>query len=255
MPRRCFLPLCVVAALLAAPALADDFTVAALNDIHVTDSSKTALLDEAIKVINGSNARLTLVLGDLSATGSQEQLELAKQSLDRLKMPYAVIPGNHDCPTNRPLPFAKTFRDSHWVRHEGNWCFIGLNSCDGPASTVSIRPKEIAWLKAQLQSIAADKPIALFVHHPFNPHAKRYRVKNADKVLALFAGHKLKLVAAGHWHGNQEETRGGVLFVTTACCTMTRDNFDKSPDKGFRLFSFQGEAVASRFVPVKVPGW
>ncbi len=182
MPRRCFLPLCVIAALLAAPALADDFTVAALNDTHVTDSSKTALLDEAIKVINGSNARLTLVLGDLSATGSQEQMDLAKQSLDRLKMPYAVIPGNHDCPTNRPLPFA-------------------------------------------------------------------------DRVLALFAGHKLKLVAAGHWHGNQEETREGVLFVTTACCTMTRDNFDKSPDKGFRLFSFKGEAVESRFVPVKVPGW
>ena len=55
--------------------------------------------------------------------------------------------------------------------------------------------------------------------------------------------------------GNQEETREGVLFVTTACCTMTRDNFDKSPDKGFRLFSFKGETVESRFVPVKVPGW
>ena len=60
----------------------------------------------------------------------------------------------------------------------------------------------------------------------------------------------LRIAAAGHWHGNQEETRDGVLFTTTACCTSTRNNFDGTPEKGYRLFHLAGDSVATEFVEV-----
>ena len=128
--------------------------------------------------------------------------------------------------------------------------FIGLDSCNAAKSSVTIPDERIAWLKAQLRGIPSTRPIAVLAHHPFNPHTKRYRVKNADDVLALFKGHNLKLVAAGHYHGNQVEERDGVLFTTTACCATTRPNFDRTREKGYRLFHVDGESITSEFTEV-----
>ena len=67
----------------------------------------------------------------------------------------------------------------------------------------------------------------------------------------VFAGHNLKFVAAGHYHGNQVEEHNGVLFTTTACCSTTRDNFDETPEKGYRLFHVTKDAIETEFVAVR----
>jgi len=90
----------------------------------------------------------------------------------------------------------------------------------------------------------------LFCHHPLNPHTKAYRIKNADETLGLFADYKLKLIAAGHWHGNQMEQQDAATFTTTACCSSTRGNFDETPEMGYRLFHIQADVVETEFVVV-----
>jgi len=233
------------------------FSVAAINDIHVVDAASVALLARAVERINAlPDIRLTVVLGDISMNGKREQLDLAKKALDRLARPYAAVPGNHEALTKGTLPYAaytRAFKERSWVRHEEGWFLIGLDSCEGGAVDVKIRLSRVAWLSEQLQKIPTDRPIALFAHHPFNPHSSAYRVRNADKVLALFSNHQLKLVASGHWHGNQVETQDGILFTTTACCSTTRDNHDLTPAKGFRLFHFGKDNVETEFVAVEVP--
>ena len=232
------------------------FTVATLGDLHVLDARSTSLLNYAVARINETrNVRFTAILGDVTTSGKLAEFNLAKKSLDRLKMPYRAIPGNHDVQPRTANPcanFEKTFGTSVWTQEEGGWTFIGLDSCDGMASDVAVRPERVEWLKERIQKINADRPIALLTHHPFNPHTKQYRVKNADEILALFASHNLKLVASGHWHGNQEETQNGILFTTTACCASTRPNFDETPEKGYRLFHFDANEVKTEFVEVKV---
>jgi len=64
----------------------------------------------------------TLVLGDLSATGSRSNWS-GEKSRWTAQDPYAVISGIMTV-NNRPLPFAKTFRDSHWVPTR-QLCFVG----------------------------------------------------------------------------------------------------------------------------------
>lgn len=141
-----------------------------------------------------------------------------------------------------------------WVAvYEGvsnDWSFIGFNSCELALSDVTVAPDEVAWLKKQIEGVGPEKPIALFCHHPLNPKTKAYRVKNAEEILGLCSGRKLRLVASGHWHGNQVETRDGVLFTTTACCTATRDNFDGTAQKGYRLFHLDDETVTTEFIEV-----
>ena len=138
-----------------------------------------------------------------------------------------------------------------WQDKSGGWVFVGFNSCEGTGSDVTVSPEQVAWLSKRVRKIDRDRPIALFAHHPFNPHTKNYRVKNAEEVLGLFGDHNLKLVATGHWHGNQVETRDGILFTTTACCSSTRGNFDDTTAKGYRLFHFDKKEVQTEFVTVQ----
>jgi len=232
------------------------FTVAAINDLHVLDTRSTAIVTKAVGQINQTpDIAFTVVLGDLSTNGKLTQFRLCKQSLDRLERPYLVVPGNHDVEPGVKDIYAnyrKNFTLGNWVHEEEQWTFIGLDSCEGNASDVSIRPDRVEWLEKRLKKINRDRPLALCCHHPFNPNSKQYRVKNADEILAMFAEHKLKLVAAGHYHGNQVEEANGVLFTTTACCSSTRPNFDDTPAKGYRLFHIDEDAVKTEFVEVKI---
>lgn len=231
-------------------------TFAAINDLHILDAPSTAIVNRAVKSINeNADVRFTVVLGDLATDGRLAELNMARESLDKLERPYFVVPGNHDAdPTSADIfaNYEKNFGEGVWTEENGGWVFIGLDSCEGTASDVSVQPEHIAWLEKQLNRINQARPVALFAHHPFNPHTKAYRVKNADQVLAMFREHNLKLVATGHYHGNQVEERDGILFTTTACCASTRPNFDNTSAKGYRLFRLDHETVETEFVEVPV---
>jgi len=116
---------------------------------------------------------------------------------------------------------------------------------------VTVHENQLQFLTKIAERTNANRPIAIMGHHPFNPNTKAYRVINADEVLGIFSEHNLKLVAAGHYHGNQEETQDGTLFTTTACCSTTRDNFDGTSAKGFRLFHVgEDDSITTEFVEV-----
>jgi len=229
-------------------------TFAVIGDIHVLDARSTSIVNKAMASINGNtNVRFTVMCGDIATDGNWSEFKLAKSSLDRLSRPYFAVPGNHDvCMKAKDIyaNYRKHFDDADWHAENEGWLFMGIDSTNEAKSDVTIRPDQIEWIQNQLKKTNAKRPIALFCHHPFNPNSKAYRVQNADEVLGLFSGHNLKLVAAGHFHGNQEETREGVLFTTTACCSSTRDNHDGTTSKGYRLFHVENETITTEYVEV-----
>ena len=231
------------------------FSFAAINDLHVTDAKSTAIVKRAVRSINeNANVAFTVVLGDLASAGTVQEMTLAKTSLDDLEQPYFAIPGNHDVDMSLENEYAnynRAFPDRQWKQDAERWLFLGLDTCNGTASDVTVPEDRLEWLQKQLRGVNKQRPIALFTHHPLNPNTKAYRVQNADSVLALFEGHSLKLVASGHFHGNQEEEQNGVLFTTTACCSTTRDNHDDTPAKGYRLFHIDHETITHEFVEVR----
>jgi 3',5'-cyclic-AMP phosphodiesterase len=230
-------------------------TFAAINDIHVLDTRSTAIVNRAMTSINADDrVQFTVVLGDIATNAQFSQLNLAKTCFDRLDQPCFSVPGNHDVLPRGGVGlgnYTQVYGDVTWTEEDEGWVFIGLDSCESNKSNVSVQPERLEWLAKQIERIKPGRPIALFAHHPFNPNSKAYRVKNADEVIGMFAGHDLKLVAAGHYHGNQVEERDGVLYTTTACCSSTRSNFDKTTEKGYRLFHLADGAVETEFVVVE----
>lgn len=259
LSRRDFLRISVAGIAGAGIASASDtsgkpFTFATINDMHIKDEASVALLDKAITVIN-TDARIqfTVVLGDVATGGQAEELALAKKALEKLVQPWFVVPGNHDVflrDDDIHANYIAAFGPAHWTHEANGWMFIGFNSCEGVKSDVTVSADELAWLQKTAATVEKQMPVALFCHHPLNPNTKAYRIKNADEILALFAEHDLRLIAAGHWHGNQVEEEADTLFTTTACCSTTRDNFDKTPEKGYRLFHLLDNDVETEFVTV-----
>lgn len=228
---------------------------ATINDTHLLDAKSMGIVNRAVADINAhEEVRFTVVLGDVATDGQWQELRLAKSCFDRLEQPYFVVPGNHDVHPGSPDIYAnytKTFGDTQWTEDEEGWLFMGIDTCNGTASDVTVPAERMAWIERRLRRVGEKRPIALFTHHPFNPGTKAYRVKNADEVLGLFAGHDLRLVASGHYHGNQVEERDGVLFTTTACCSTTRDNFDGTKEKGYRVYRLgEDGALTHDFMPV-----
>jgi len=231
------------------------FSFAAINDLHIRNARSTAIVNRAVLQINETpNVAFTVVLGDLGTGGTLQTLTMAKTALDGLEQPYLCVPGEHDVSPSMENMYENYERVSErqW-RNEGltSWAFIGLDTCNAAATEVTVPEYRMEWLERQLGRIRRDRPIALFTHHPFNPGTQAHRVRNADEVLALFEEHNLRLVASGHFHGNQVEERDGVLFTTTACCSSTVENFDGSPEKGYRLFHVHEGVLDHEFVQVR----
>lgn len=227
---------------------------AAINDTHVLDAKSTAIVSRAVNQINATpEIRFTVILGDIATDGHLQEMGLAKAAFDRLQQPCFAVPGNHDVMPRDANPYAnyrRAFEKSEWTEGKQGWLFMGIDTCNGTASDVTIPPERLEWIQKQLRKVKAERPIALFTHHPFNPNTKAYRVSNADETLALFASHNLKLVASGHYHGNQIEERDGILFTTTACCASTRNNFDNTDARGYRIFRLDGDNIEHEFVEV-----
>lgn len=262
MKRRDFLQVCGAGiASLGAPwawavSAGKPLRFVAINDLHVLGPGTERIVARAAAQINAlPDIAFTVVVGDLGTLGKEEEMALAKTALDTLDQPYFCVPGNHDYlpkVENGYMHYDAAFRDRQWRNDGGEtgWAFLGLDTCNATKSDVTVPPERMAWLAEQIAAVPDGMPIALFGHHPFNPNTKAYRVANADEVIALFVGKNLRLVVSGHYHGNQIEERDGVTFTTTACCATTRGNFDKTEERGFRVFTLNGDVVSHEFVVV-----
>ena len=80
--------------------------IAQISDLHVKPEGRlyadlvpsNAMAAAAVAQLNGLAPRpdLVLVTGDLVDAGTDEEYAVARRILERIEIPYLVIPGNHD---------------------------------------------------------------------------------------------------------------------------------------------------------------
>lgn len=228
--------------------------VATIGDLHIVDSRSVGIVGRAVNRINNDpDIDFVVVLGDLTDNGTLPQMNLALQALERLEKPYYCVPGEHDLNAAAADPsanFRRTFEKTQWRMNTEGWGFIGLDTCGAGGDPPAVAPDRLEWLEDQLRHTNRNKPLAVLTHHPLNPGSKGELVANAEAVLALFEGHNLRLVASGHYHGNQAEERNGIHFTTTAACSSAVDNDDGTEAKGYRVFTLAGPDIEHEFVAV-----
>ena len=206
------------------------FRFAWLSDTHVGSGTGEQDLRAAVIDIN-SLTGLSFVVhsGDVTEYGSREQLRLAKDLLDGIKIPVHVIPGNHDTKWSESgaTDFLRLWPEDRFVFEHGGFCFIGMH--EGPLMKMGDghwAPQDVRWLEETLKKLPdRNQPVIFITHYPIDDGIANWYV-----VLDLLKKYNTQVILCGHGHANHDYIFEGVPGV------MGRSNLRvRAPAGGFNL--------------------
>ncbi|MDE6542266.1 MAG: PQQ-binding-like beta-propeller repeat protein [Muribaculaceae bacterium] len=207
----------------AAACCASAQRIAVLSDIHVTPGNENdRQLRRAVDEINTGAFDYVVVNGDLSNEGSDAELANVKSILDGIRLPIAVLPGNHE--NNWSQSATKTFVDTwgndRFLRTVGpdSLTIVGINC--GPYMKMGdghVKQEDLHWLRAELQRAAdAGRRILSFNHYPL----REDDLDNWQEYVALLQQFPVIGHINGHYHSWQEYRAGGIPAVMTRALDM-----------------------------------
>ena len=206
------------------------FRFAQLTDTHlsVTNPARTEHLLRTIAHINATDSiDFVLASGDLTNEGDKTSLELVKSCLDLLKVPYYVIPGNHETKwsSSACTAFTEVFGYERFSFDHKGIFFIGFNSgfpmrmADG-----HIALRDIRWITAELKEKGTEQPIIAITHYPIQEND----VDNWQQILQTIYPYNICLFIGGHYHRiRQFDSAGipGILMRTSQSSSKTLPSY------------------------------
>src|SRR5699024_7734254 len=193
------------------------YQFACLSDVHIVkqdDPSVNELKRSVLDINKNENIRFTIITGDIADFGEESVLYLAKGILDSLKMPYYIVPGNHD--TKWSASGATAF-DCIFGHHNISFNyedikFVGFQT--GPIVRRGygyISPNDYKWLEGQLESARKEGQIIIpFTHYPL-----RRGMSNWRKVTQLLRRYKVPVILSGHYHSYGKFITNGITNLVT----------------------------------------
>lgn len=194
-----------------------------LSDTHVGSDRGEDDLRAAVADINATKGlRFVLVTGDISEMGSLAELRLAKDILDGLRLPYHIIPGNHDTKWSESggTDFPRLWGSDRFVFKSGGVRFIGMHQ--GPIMRMADghwAPQDVRWLeKLFAEKGSKDRPTVFVTHYPLDESiANWYVVMDKLKTIPTAA------VLVGHGHRNRVMDFEGIPGVMSSSILGTKD--------------------------------
>lgn len=210
------------------------FTFGVLTDAHlydIDDHKFEAYLNEAVDNMNKLNPAPDFVLygGDIGQSGKAAELDRGKKALDRLKMPYKVIPGEHDYYLDMGKAWRGRFKDEDWSFDHKGVHFIGMNSIKVPDfwTNRGLTPHErmglfeelecnscgrglwgigedtLKWLAKDVKKLDPSTPVVVMTHSPLWDYYKRWNFQTYDAPEIRAILDKFESVIAIHGHVHQ----------------------------------------------------
>ncbi len=180
------------------------FSFALLSDLHICDTlpQNNEDLQRAIDEINQRpDLAFVLVSGDLTHNGDTKSLQLTKELLGNLNVPYYVVPGNHDTRMSESaaVDFGRIFGDTRFRLFFNDYLFLGLNTAPLLRhNDAHVSPQDLDWLSFHLRKAGRKQPVFAIVHHPL----KSGDVDNWEAVTDILREYNILGVLCGHYHRN-----------------------------------------------------
>jgi len=197
-----------------------------LTDMHISTETSipTEDLQWAVKDVNTLDSiDFAIVGGDISDRGDKKSLEIAKQNLDKLKIPYFVIGGNHDFSWKRGVgetDFNLVFGDNKFTFKHNGFRFIGFTTTpEEHKNEGHVLDHNIEWMKDLLKKNGHKKPVFIITHYPL----QKGDVDNSKKVTAILKEYNVSAILNGHYHRNLYLNCDGIQSVVNRT-TMRNDN-------------------------------
>jgi Icc protein len=230
-----------------------------LNDVMTADNLKAA-----VEGINRIEPRpdFVMVTGDL-VLDSAPGLEYFGELMKPLRMPWLMIPGNHDKPDGEEAVlrlFGKNGLPLYYSFDYAGYHIVALDGQPPSGSPVAggLIPEEIEWLKRDL-NLTKDMETVVFVHqHPLmtliEKDARDRGLVDWPELVAVFESFpQVKWVFCGHAHVDYFAIRNGIRYIMT---TATAYQFSPKEvpyfanEAGVRLMEFKDGRATSRFLRI-----
>ena len=215
------------------------FRFAFISDTHIGSPNGGAEEDlrRTVADINQmTGIDFVVITGDITELGTDAEIKLAKQILDELKVPYYIIPGNHDSGWSESggVTFGKVFGNDKFIFEHNGITFIGCAS--GPCVRMSdghIPRDAVVWMDTELKKIHPSKPIIFLNHYPLDN-----ALDNWYEAVDLFKQHNTLAVLCGHGHNNHALNFEGIPGV------MGRSNLRaKAAVGGYNLVDIRTDSM------------
>lgn len=222
-------------------------------------SLREVWFEELLEVVGHLAPDQILVSGDLTQTGTVEEIDAARSWVERLGGPeqVLVVPGNHDVYAPESLARVQSqwgaylhqtdtadypiLRDFEGVR------ILGLCSArpTPPFSATGRLGEEQCERLDALLAASTDRIRVVLLHHPPVPGlvTARKRLQDAEVLADILSRRGVELVLHGHQHRNRLVEAG----TTRICCTGPASSADAS----FRLFDI-GAAGGGRRISAEL---
>ena len=209
-----------------------------LTDVHIGYPTAEEDLNQSVNDINAiDDLNFTIVSGDITATGTFQELLLAKSILDKLKKPYFIIPGNHDTKWSESgcTDFIKLWDNDRFVFERNDFLFIGLHQ--GPRMRMAdgyFAPEDLRWFDSLFNSKSdSSKPIIFVTHYPLDESIANW-YEMTDRLKNL----NTKIVLCGHGHKNKFYNFEGIPGI------MGRSNLRANEKNGgYNLVSIKKDSI------------
>lgn len=214
-----------------------------LRFAHVTDThigSQTAADDLNLTVADinrQANLDFVLFTGDITEFGSDEELRQAKKIIDQLKVPWYILPGNHDSKWSESgnNSFVEIFGSERFSFSKGGFLFIGTASGPNMRMGAGLVPREqIVFLDSVLKNRKeVNQPVIFVNHYPLDES-----LSNWYKVIDLLKTANIQATLLGHGHNNHLFNFEGIPGV------MGRSNLTTAKSKaGYNLATIEKDTL------------
>ncbi len=203
---------------------AQSFRFAHVTDTHVGGSTSVEDLRATVSDINKQpDLDFVIISGDITEFGSDDELALAKQLLDSIRIPWHVIPGNHD--TNWSESGGNSFRrvfgnETFAFKHKG-YFFVGTNSGPNMRMSPGQVPREnLVWMDSLFAANPdTETPLIYLNHYPQDSS-----LNNWFEAIDRLKTRNVQLMLCGHGHQNQVFDAEGIPSVMSRSNLRARDS-------------------------------
>lgn len=223
---------------------AQNFKYAFVTDTHVGSTTGEEDLRRTVADINKlKDLDFVVITGDVTEMGTNEELKLAKSILADLKIPFYVMPGNHDTGWSESggVSFIKEFGYDKFTFDHNGYRFIACAS--GPYVRMSdghIPRDATVWLDEVLKKTPKEMPIIFLNHYPIDNSLDNW-YEATDRLKTK----NIQYIICGHGHNNHAYNFEGIP------ATMGRSNLRaKDSIGGYNIVSIQKDTV---YFAVKKP--
>lgn len=207
------------------------FNFAVISDSHLYDIKDhvfDGILERAVNDVNAMQPAPDFVLygGDIGQLGLAAELDKGKRTLDKLKMPYKIIPGEHDWYLDMGKAWGERFGKIPWSFNHKGVHFIGMNSIlvkdfwtakgltpvermDWMAELEchrcglwGVREEQLDWLAKDVKGLSPDTPVVILTHSPLWDYYPRwnFQTEDAREIRAILRKFEKVIAIHGHVH-------------------------------------------------------